>query len=44
LTSDSRKCTGNFFIDEALLRKEGVTDFDQYAVEPGHELQPDFFL
>ena len=44
LTSDSRKCTGNFFIDEALLRKEGITDFDQYAVEPGHELQPDFFL
>ena len=44
LTSDSRKCTGNFFIDEALLRQEGVTDFDQYAVEPGHELQLDFFL
>ncbi len=44
LTSDSRKCTGNFFIDEAVLRSEGVNDFDQYAVEPGHELQPDFFL
>ena len=32
---DSRKCTGNFFIDEAVLREEGVTDFTHYAVDPG---------
>ncbi|HVU86213.1 MAG TPA: NAD(P)-dependent oxidoreductase [Pirellulales bacterium] len=44
LTSDSRKCTGNFFIDEDLLRARGVTDFDQYATEPGNQLQPDFFI
>ncbi|MBX7165077.1 MAG: NAD(P)-dependent oxidoreductase [Pirellulales bacterium] len=44
LTSDSRKCTGNFFIDEDLLRERGVKDFEQYAVVPGHELMPDFFL
>ena len=29
-------CTGNFFIDEDVLRKEGTTDFDQYAVSPGN--------
>ncbi|XP_062480244.1 hydroxysteroid dehydrogenase-like protein 2 [Pezoporus occidentalis] len=36
--------TGNFIIDEALLREEGVTDFDVYAIAPGHPLMPDFFL
>ncbi|XP_061217216.1 hydroxysteroid dehydrogenase-like protein 2 [Neopsephotus bourkii] len=36
--------TGNFIIDEALLREEGVKDFDVYAVAPGHPLMPDFFL
>ncbi|KGL75966.1 Hydroxysteroid dehydrogenase-like 2, partial [Tinamus guttatus] len=27
--------TGNFVIDESLLREEGVKDFDVYAVAPG---------
>jgi citronellol/citronellal dehydrogenase len=44
LTRDSRKCTGNFFIDDDVLKAEGVTDFEQYAVQPGVELQPDFFV
>jgi len=44
LTSDSRTTTGNFFLDDEVLRKHGVTDFDQYAMEPGHDLMPDFFL
>jgi citronellol/citronellal dehydrogenase len=44
LTRDSRKTTGNFFVDDDVLREEGVTDFEQYAVEPGVELQPDFFV
>jgi len=44
LTRPSRTCTGNFFIDEDLLRTAGVTDFAQYAVEPGHALFPDFFV
>ncbi|MBX5480255.1 MAG: NAD(P)-dependent oxidoreductase [Myxococcaceae bacterium] len=44
LVRDSRTCTGNFFIDEDVLRQEGVTDFDQYAVTPGAELVPDFFV
>lgn len=44
LTKDSRSCTGNFFIDEEILKAEGVTDFDQYAYDPSTPLAPDFFL
>ncbi|MDY7226857.1 SDR family oxidoreductase [Hyalangium rubrum] len=44
LTRESRTCTGNFFIDEELLRETGVTDFDKYAVKPGVKPLPDFFL
>ncbi len=44
LTKNSRECTGNFFIDEDLLRAEGVTDLDQYAMVPGAKLLPDYFL
>ncbi len=37
--------TGNFFIDETVLRNAGVTDFDKYAVVPGSsQLLPDLFL
>ncbi|MEO6954027.1 MAG: NAD(P)-dependent oxidoreductase [Polyangia bacterium] len=41
---DSKTCTGNFFIDEEVLRADGVTDFDQYAMQPGAQLIKDFFL
>ncbi len=44
LTKPSKECTGNFFIDEDVLRKEGVTDFDKYAVKPGEPLMTDLFL
>ncbi len=44
LVRDSRSCTGNFFIDEEVLRAEGVTDFERYAVEKGRALLPDFFV
>jgi len=44
LTRDSRECTGNFFIDEEALKQAGITDFEQYAVQPGNELLPDLFL
>ncbi|KAM8962223.1 hydroxysteroid dehydrogenase-like protein 2 [Pelodytes ibericus] len=36
--------TGNFVIDEELLKQEGVKDLEIYAVSPGHPLLPDFFL
>jgi citronellol/citronellal dehydrogenase len=44
LTRDAKTCTGNFFIDDAVLAEEGVTDFEAYAVTPGAELVPDFFI
>ena len=44
LTRDSRASTGNFFIDEDLLRETGVTDFSKYLVKPGTEPLQDFFL
>lgn len=44
LTSDSRKNSGNSYVDEEVLRANGVTDFDKYAVKPGHPLAPDLFL
>ena len=34
LTSDPREVTGNFFVDEDLLRERGVSDFGSYAVDP----------
>ena len=43
LTRD-KSFTGNFVIDEGILKEEGCKDFDQYAVEPGHELLPDGFI
>ncbi|XP_022536649.1 hydroxysteroid dehydrogenase-like protein 2 [Astyanax mexicanus] len=36
--------TGQFVIDDELLAKEGVTDFEPYAVVPGNPLLPDLFL
>ena len=47
LTSDSSKCTGNFFIDEDVLRATGVKDFSKYKNDPDldeKKLCPDFFL
>jgi citronellol/citronellal dehydrogenase len=44
LTRSSKECTGNFFIDEDLLRSTGVTDFGKYAVDPTAQLLPDFFI
>ncbi len=37
-------CTGNFFIDEEVLREEGINNFDSYAVMEGEDLMSDFFL
>ncbi|XP_060924939.1 hydroxysteroid dehydrogenase-like protein 2 [Limanda limanda] len=36
--------TGHFVVDEVILREQGIQDFEQYAVQPGHPLLPDFFL
>jgi citronellol/citronellal dehydrogenase len=44
LKREARTCTGNFFLDEDVLREEGVDDFERYAVVPGESLAPDLFL
>ena len=44
LTRSSRECTGNFFVDDDVLREAGVTDLDRYAMEPGATLRTDIFL
>lgn len=36
--------TGEFLIDEEVLKEAGVTDFSQYDMVPGAKLLPDFFL
>jgi citronellol/citronellal dehydrogenase len=36
--------TGNFLIDDTFLAGEGVTDFDQYRVDPSLPLHVDFFV
>ncbi|XP_068190824.1 hydroxysteroid dehydrogenase-like protein 2 isoform X2 [Antennarius striatus] len=40
----SKDATGQFLLDEDVLKQEGIKDFDPYAVHPGHPLLPDFFL
>ncbi len=44
LTKSSRDFTGNFVIDDEILTAEGGTDLDSYAMTPGGELLPDFFV
>jgi len=42
-----REHTGNFYIDDEVLRAEGVTDFERYKVTKGisdEDLAPDFFI
>jgi len=44
LTQDSRASSGNFFIDDEVLARAGVTDLSRYAVTPDAPLMMDFFL
>ena len=47
LTADAKTCTGNFFVDEDVMRHVGVTDFSKYKVDkrvPDDQILPDFFL
>jgi len=44
LNRPAETTTGNFFIDEEVLRAEGVTNFDKYAHDPHASLAPDFFV
>lgn len=40
----ANQCTGNCFIDEEVLTKEGITDLSKYSVVPGAQLYTDLFL
>jgi len=44
ITSDSRSVTGNFFVDESILRLRGVTDFRKYAMHRFIPVVSDIFL
>lgn len=44
LTRPARETTGNFFIDEEVLRAEGVSDFSVYAPGASGPLAADFFV
>jgi citronellol/citronellal dehydrogenase len=44
LTRDSRECSGNFFLDENVLRAAGVKDFNHYQVKAGQPLMKDLFV
>ena len=44
LIRPARSHTGQFLIDEEILRRSGVNNFDNYAVSPGVPLLPDLFL
>ncbi len=44
LSKTMADCTGNTFLDEDVLRSEGITDFEPYAVTPGGKLYPDLYV
>lgn len=44
LTRPSREHTGQFFVDDDVLATIGKTDLTEYAIDPNHELFPDFFV
>lgn len=44
LSSDSKKVTGNFFIDEEILKERGITNLKQYALHSLMPLYPDIFI
>jgi citronellol/citronellal dehydrogenase len=44
LQQPSDACTGNLFIDEQVLAKEGITDLKKYSVVPGAKLYNDLFV
>ncbi|XP_014235036.1 hydroxysteroid dehydrogenase-like protein 2 [Trichogramma pretiosum] len=46
MIKDSKSISGNFFIDEDVLKKEGISDMKQYACDPANvdNLMLDFFV
>ncbi len=44
LRQPSTECTGNLFIDEQVLAKEGITELEKYSVVPGAKLYNDLYV
>lgn len=44
LASPAKDCTGHLFLDETVLQQAGISDFAEYAVVPGGDLQRDLFV
>ena len=44
LRQPSTECTGNLFMDEEVLAKQGITDLSDYSVVPGAQLYNDLFV
>lgn len=44
LSKSSTECTGNAFIDEEVLAKEGITNLEKYSLVPGAQLYTDLFV
>lgn len=44
LSKSPADCTGNTFLDEDVLKTEGITDFEHYAVTPGGKLFKDLYV
>jgi len=44
LNKPSADCTGNCFIDEDVMAKEGITDLSHYSVVPGANLYRDLYI
>jgi NAD(P)-dependent dehydrogenase (short-subunit alcohol dehydrogenase family) len=44
LSKTNLEYTGNTFIDEDVLDREGITDLEKYSVVPGNDLYQDLFV
>lgn len=45
LNQDSKVYTGNFAIDDDVIRSQGISNLDVYSVVPGTtDFMPDFFI
>jgi citronellol/citronellal dehydrogenase len=44
LTKEPTQLCGQFCIDEEILKAQGTTNFDKYAVNPEIEPIPDLFV
>lgn len=44
LTELAGEQTGQFLVDEEVLRSQGIVNFSSYAMDPNEELAPDLFI